>query len=77
MRRFNLSLCKLILLHMCLMVVVVSSILILFFQYVLPIMTHHGQSITVPNLKGMSLEDVDVCLKRRSLLFEIKEEISS
>lgn len=76
MRRFNLSLCKLMLLHMGLMIVVVGCILMLFFQYVLPMITHHGQSITVPNLKGMSLEDADVCLTRRNLLFEITEETS-
>jgi eukaryotic-like serine/threonine-protein kinase len=74
--QFNRSFLKLIVLHLSLMAVVGSSVLFLFFQFLLPVLTHHGQFITVPSLKGISLEEVDACLARRSLNFEVTEEFS-
>jgi beta-lactam-binding protein with PASTA domain len=65
---------KLIVLHLGLMVVAGSSVLFLFFQLLLPVLTHHGQFITVPNLKGISLEEVDICLAQRNLSFEVTTE---
>ena len=64
---------KRIALHLGLMAVVVSAVLLLFFHYLLPALTHHGQFITVPNLKGISLEEVDVRLTQRHLRFEVTE----
>ncbi len=65
---------KHIALHLSLMAVVGSSVLFLFFQFLLPVLTRHGQFITVPNLKSLSLEEVDTCLAQRNLRFEITEE---
>ena len=67
---------KRIALHISLMAVVGGCIIFLFFQCLLPIMTHHGQFITVPNLKGVSLEEADAYLTQRYLRFEITEEFA-
>lgn len=72
----NKSLLKLITLHLVLIVVAANCVLFLFFQFVLPVMTHHGQFITVPNLKGNSLEEVAACLTQRNLRFEVTEDFA-
>jgi len=71
--KVNQTLLKRLALHLGLMVVVVNGILFLFFQFILPALTHHGQYITVPNLKGIYLEEVDTRLTRRNLRFEVTE----
>lgn len=60
--------------HLSLMFVTGVCVVGLFFQYILPILTYHGQYITVPYLKGMSLEEADVYLTQRNLRLEISEE---
>ncbi len=46
--------------------------LILFFFYVyLPTATNHGESITVPNLEGVNLDDLDDFLLKRNLRYEV------
>lgn len=65
---------KVLLLHLSLMVAVFSSIAFLFFEVVLPIMTKHGQSITVPDLKGVPLDALDELLTQRNLCFRVMED---
>jgi eukaryotic-like serine/threonine-protein kinase len=74
--QFNRYSIKLIALHISLMAAVGICAMFLFCQYLLPILTHHGQFITVPNLKGVSLEEVDACLTQRNLYFEVTEEFA-
>lgn len=74
--KLNKPLLKLLALHLSLMVVVGSCLLLLFFHLILPAITHHGQFITVPNLKGISLDEVDAVLTQRSLRFEVTEEFA-
>ena len=74
--QLNKPLLKLIALHLSLMGGVGSCIVLLCFQFLLPVITHHGQFITVPNLKGSSLEEVDVVLTQRNLRFEVTEEFA-
>ncbi len=74
--KFNKYYLKLITLHLGLVAVIGSCIVVLFFQCLLPILTRHGQSITVPNLKGISLEEVDAHLTQRNLCFEVTEEFA-
>lgn len=73
---FNRSFLKLVVLHFSLVALVGSCVLFLFFNFLLPIVTHHGQFITVPNLQGISLEEVDAYLAQRNLRFEVTEEFS-
>ncbi len=74
--KLNKPLLKLIALHLSFMVVVGNCIVFLFFQFLLPVITHQGQFITVPNLKGISLEEVDAVLAQRNLRFEVTEEFA-
>jgi len=74
--KFDRSFLKHVSLHLSLMVVLGSCIVFLFFQFLLPVLTRHGQFITVPDLKGVSLEEIDACLAQRSLRFEITQEFA-
>lgn len=74
--KVNKTLLKRIALHLSLMAVVLHCILFLFFRFLLPALTRHGQFITVPNLKGIYLEEVDSYLTRRNLRFEVTEEFA-
>lgn len=44
-----------------------------FFGY-LPITTNHGETITVPNVEGVALEDLDEFLGARNLRYEVTED---
>jgi len=62
-------------------VVIAASIgilLIMFFFYVfLPATTNHGESITVPNLEGMPLSELDKFVVERDLRFEVSDSAYS
>lgn len=66
---------KAFLIHLSLMVVVLMLLLITFFYMFLPYATKHGETITVPNLKGMSLLDMDEFLKKRNLNYEVFDSL--
>jgi len=52
----------------------IGVILILFFFYLyLPATTNHGESITVPNLEGMPLNELDNFVLNRDLRFEVSD----
>jgi len=74
--KLNHPLLKVIALHLSLMLATVVVLSLLFFHFALPILTRHGQSLTVPHLKGMALDEVDACLAQRSLHFQVTEEIA-
>ena len=49
-------------------------ILILFFFYIyLPSITNHGETITVPDLEGMSMEALDDFIVKRKLRYEVSD----
>ena len=52
------------------------AIFLLIFKIYLPITTNHGESISVPNLIGMKIEELDKFLKDRDLRYEILEDSS-
>ncbi|MEP2772906.1 MAG: PASTA domain-containing protein [Fulvivirga sp.] len=52
--------------------VIVSGTLIFFYLY-LPSYTNHGESITVPNLEGLHMDDIDEFLTQRSLRYEVND----
>ncbi len=55
-------------------VVSIGAVLILFFFYVfLPATTNHGESITVPNLEGMPLSELDKFVVDRDLRYEVSD----
>jgi beta-lactam-binding protein with PASTA domain len=65
-----------LLLHLSLMLVAFSGSVWIFFEWVLPAITKHGQSITVPNLKGVHVDALEDFLGRRNLRFEINRDVA-
>ncbi len=45
-----------------------------FFYWYLPSTTHHGDSITVPDLRGITMDRLDEFVTSRDLLYEITED---
>lgn len=50
--------------------------LIVLFQYGLPLLTKHNQSITVPDVKGMTLDELAATLQKRDLQYHINDDIA-
>lgn len=49
-------------------------VLILFFFYIyLPAITNHGETITVPDLEGMPMEELDDFIVKRKLRYEVSD----
>lgn len=64
---------KTYMIHIGLMVMVVVVLIIIFFFAYLPSATRHGETVTVPNLEGMSLLEMDDFLKKRHLNYEVSD----
>jgi beta-lactam-binding protein with PASTA domain len=64
---------KTIVLHFLLMILIVIILIVVFFFVYLPSSTRHGETITVPNLEGMSLLEMDDFLKKRHLNYEVAD----
>ncbi len=56
--------------HIGLMIAVTFLLLLVFFLIILPIITKHGESITVPDITGLAYDDLDEFLTDRNLRFE-------
>ena len=67
---------KFILKNLGIMGVLIGSIVFFMFYIYFPFKTNHGDTITVPSLVGMSLEEIDEFLSDRDLRFEILEDSS-
>ncbi len=48
-------------------------LVILFFYVYLPVTTHHGETITVPDLEGMKIKELDTFLEDRDLRFYVSD----
>lgn len=57
--------------HISLVVALVVALFLGFFFLYLPFTTNHGQSITVPDLRGMSTEQLEDYLDERNLRYEV------
>ncbi len=64
---------KALLIHIGLMVGVVIAMVLMFFFMYLPSSTRHGETVTVPNLEGMSLNEMDDFLRKRQLNYEVSD----
>lgn len=53
--------------HLAVIVVVVALMLFFFFFVYLPTTTNHGETIQVPNIKGMKLQEVEAFLEEHNL----------
>ena len=56
------------------MLVIAFGLILVFFYNFLPSYTNHGETITVPDLKGMSYSELDDFLSDRDLRFEIEAD---
>jgi len=54
-------------------IILVLMVLFIFYFY-LPVTTHHGESITVPNIVGLVYDDLDEFLTDRNFRFEVNED---
>ncbi|MFN4144338.1 MAG: PASTA domain-containing protein [Runella sp.] len=59
--------------HIGLVIALVVALFLGFFFLYLPFTTNHGQSITVPDLKGMNLRQLEDYLDERNLRYEISD----
>jgi eukaryotic-like serine/threonine-protein kinase len=59
--------------HLALVVLLMVALFLAFFFVYLPFTTNHGQSITVPELKNMSLSQIEDYLDDRNLRYEIAD----
>ena len=60
--------------HFGIMLVIGLALLLIFFYYFLPSYTNHGETITVPDLRGMGYEELDQYLNQRDLRFEVESD---
>ena len=67
---------KYILKNLVLLTGSISLLVFIIFYLYFPIKTNHGDTISVPNLIGMDLDDVSSLLEDRDLRFEILEDSS-
>lgn len=60
--------------HLGLLAAIGLVVALLFFQVYLPYLTNHGESITVPDVVGMPIDEVPDFLSQRDLRFEVLED---
>jgi beta-lactam-binding protein with PASTA domain len=60
-----------LLIHLGLIIGLGFIIVLTFFYIYLPVTTHHGESITVPQLEGVHLDELDEFLLERDLRYEV------
>ncbi len=63
-----------LILHLIIMGVVGIGLILFFFFVYLPASTNHGETITVPDLEGATIEELDDYLVKRNLRYEITED---
>lgn len=64
---------KAMIFHLGLMLTVIFALIFSFFYIYLPSTTKHGETVTVPNLEGMSLDQMDDFLRKRHLNYEVSD----
>ncbi|MDH5610235.1 MAG: PASTA domain-containing protein [Cyclobacteriaceae bacterium] len=60
--------------HLIYVIAIATLATLGFFYIYLPLTTHHGETITVPDVIGIAYEDLEVFLTSRNLQFEIVED---
>ncbi|WOK07296.1 PASTA domain-containing protein [Imperialibacter roseus] len=74
MTLFQFNSWKDVLIQLALMVAIAVVFLLGFFYVYLPNTTNHGETITVPDLEGIPLDELDEFLTDRNLRFEINKD---
>ncbi|MFY0652526.1 MAG: PASTA domain-containing protein [Cyclobacteriaceae bacterium] len=63
-----------ILKHFSIIAILLLVVILGFFYVYLPILTNHGDSISVPDLEGRSIEELSDFLESKNLRFEVEED---
>lgn len=64
------------LLHLGVLIGSSALIVIIVFYMWLPITTNHGETITVPDIKGMTVDELEEFLNKRDLRYEVTKDSS-
>jgi beta-lactam-binding protein with PASTA domain len=72
--KFSKNSWRMLFLNITLMVVVGIIAILAFFMWYLPTSTKHGESITVPNLVGLPLQELNEIIEKRQLRYEVSED---
>lgn len=65
------------LIHLIIVLVLLTGFTLYFFYGYLPSATNKGESITVPNLEGLHMDQIDEFLTKRDLRFEVNDSTYS
>ncbi|MDN4165223.1 PASTA domain-containing protein [Cytophagales bacterium LB-30] len=76
MKLFQINSLKDLLIHLSVMIGSLLIVLLFFFYLYLPSATNHGETLTVPNLIGMPLDELDEFLTERDMRFEVNPDSS-
>jgi len=60
--------------HLVFIGIITLLMVLAIFYFCLPVSSHHGESITVPNIVGLVYEDLDEFLTDRNFRFEVSED---
>jgi beta-lactam-binding protein with PASTA domain len=74
--KINKKLLGIVAFHLSLMLVLFSGFVWVFFEWVLPTVTKHGQAITVPSLRGIHVDELDSYLTPRHLQFAVTDDVA-
>lgn len=66
-----------IFIHIGIMVLIFISVVILFFYIYLPNTTNHGETIEVPKLNGLSINQMEQIIDAKQLRFQINDSVYS
>ncbi len=74
MKLFQFDSWRSLLIHLGIVVSLGVVFTVVFFYVYLPVKTNHGETITVPDLEGIPLDELDEFLTERSLRYEINSD---
>ncbi|MEQ9289066.1 MAG: PASTA domain-containing protein [Cyclobacteriaceae bacterium] len=63
-----------ILKHLAIIIAIILAIVLGFFYMYLPVITNHGDSITVPDLEGQDVRELDEMLSSKKLRYEVEPD---
>lgn len=61
------------LVHLVILIALIIGAVLIFFNVYLPSYTNHGETITVPDLEGIHMDDIDEFLVKRNLRYEVND----
>jgi hypothetical protein len=72
-KKYNNSTLGGVLINLAMAVGIIILLAVVYFYAYLPSITNHNESITVPNIEGMTIEKLEDFLGKRNLLWEVND----